>query len=137
MFTPPATAATLQSVKSNVNSVARNHQQRVYISGATGRVARRIIIVDMRSQPPSGKVILGLAAALMAMEICGHAQSTASGPEIQMTAEKYDFKPDTVTVKKGDRVKLVITAVDHDHGFKIDGFQINQKLPKGQPVKSN
>jgi cytochrome c oxidase subunit II len=28
----------------------------------------------------------------------------------------------------------VITAVDHDHGFRIDTFQINQKLPKGEPV---
>lgn len=55
-------------------------------------------------------------------------------PEIQLTAEKYDFKPDTVTVKKGDHVRLVITAIDHDHGFKIEAFQINQKLPKGQAV---
>jgi cytochrome c oxidase subunit 2 len=92
------------------------------------------MIVDMRFSTGNRKVILGLAAALMAMEIGGHAQSTASGSEIQMTAEKYDFKPDTVTVKKGVRVKLVTTAVDHDHGFKIDAFHINQKLPKGQPI---
>ena len=79
-------------------------------------------------------VIVGLAAALVAIEIGGHAQSTAPGTEIQITAEKYDFKPDTITVKKGDQVKLVITAMDRDHGFKIDAFHINQKLPKGQPV---
>ena len=80
------------------------------------------------------KVIVGLAAALMAIGIGGHAQSPASGREIRLTAEKYDFKPDTVTVKKGDRIKLVITAADHDHGFKIDAFHINEKLPKGQAV---
>ena len=71
---------------------------------------------------------------MVAIEIGGHAQSTAPGTEIQITAEKYDFKPDTITVKKGDQVKLVITAMDRDHGFKIDAFHINQKLPKGQPV---
>ena len=70
----------------------------------------------------------------MAIGIGGYAQSLPSGPEIQLTAEKYDFKPDTVTVKKGARLKLVITAVDHDHGFKIDAFHINEKLPKGQAV---
>ena len=70
----------------------------------------------------------------MAIGIRGHAQSSAPAPEIRVTAEKYDFKPDTITVKKGDHVKLVITASDHDHGFKIDAFHINQKLPKGEPV---
>lgn len=80
------------------------------------------------------KIIVGLVAALIGTEIGGHAQSPISGPEIQLTAEKYDFKPDTVTVKKGDHVRLVITAIDHDHGFKIEAFQINQKLPKGQAV---
>ena len=54
--------------------------------------------------------------------------------EIQMTAEKYDFKPDTVTVKRGDRVRLVITSRDRDHGIKIAAFQVDQKLPKGEPV---
>ena len=88
----------------------------------------------MRFSTGNRNVILCLAAAWMAIGIGGRAQSTASESEIQMTAEKYDFKPDTVTVKKGDRVKLVITAVDHDHGFKIEAFQINQKLPKGKPV---
>ncbi len=88
----------------------------------------------MRFTTGNRKVTLGLAAAWMAIGIGGHAQSSAAGPEIQMTAQRYDFKPDTVTVKKGDHVKLVITAVDHDHGFKIDAFHITEKLPKGQPV---
>jgi heme/copper-type cytochrome/quinol oxidase subunit 2 len=80
------------------------------------------------------KIIVGLVAALIGTEVGGHAQSPILDPEIQLTAEKYDFKPDTVTVKKGDHVRLVITAIDHDHGFKIEAFQINQKLPKGQAV---
>lgn len=50
---------------------------------------------------------------------------------IQMTARKYRFDPAVVTVKQGDRVKLVITAVDHDHGFKLAAFDIDQTLPKG------
>jgi len=75
-----------------------------------------------------------VVAAVMALASGGRAQSPAVGPEIQMTAEKYDFKPDTVTVKKGDHVKLVITSIDRDHGIKIAAFHINQKLPKGQAV---
>ena len=79
-------------------------------------------------------MMLALAAILTTAGIGGYAQSTASTVEIKMTAKKYDFVPDTVTVKKGDRVKLVITALDHDHGIEIEAFHINQKLPKGEPV---
>ena len=51
-----------------------------------------------------------------------------------MTAKKYAFDPNPIRVKKGAHVKLVITAVDHDHGFKLDGFNINQKIPNGTTV---
>lgn len=54
--------------------------------------------------------------------------------EIQMTAKKYEFNPNVVTVKKGEHVKLVITATDRDHGFKLDTFKINQRLKKGDPA---
>jgi len=51
-----------------------------------------------------------------------------------MTAVKYRFTPDVIKVKKGDRVRLVVTALDRDHGFKLEAFQIDKKLPKGEPV---
>lgn len=76
----------------------------------------------------------GLVAALIVIGIVAYAQTTAPDLEIKVVAEKYDFKPDTITAKKGNRVRLVITAVDRDHGIKIDAFHINQKLPKGQAV---
>lgn len=53
------------------------------------------------------------------------------GNTIQVTARKYRFDPAVITVKQGDRVKLIITAVDHDHGFKLAAYDIDQKLPKG------
>ena len=53
---------------------------------------------------------------------------------IQMTAKKYAFDPKVVKVKQGDHVKLVITALDHDHGFKLEAFQIDELLKKGRPT---
>jgi cytochrome c oxidase subunit 2 len=52
--------------------------------------------------------------------------------EIQVTAKKYEFDPTTITVKRGERVKLIITALDHDHGFNLEAFQIDKLLKKGQ-----
>jgi cytochrome c oxidase subunit 2 len=54
--------------------------------------------------------------------------------EIQMTAKKYEFDPNVITVKKGEHVKLIITALDHDHGFDLEAYGINQRLKKGEPT---
>jgi cytochrome c oxidase subunit 2 len=51
--------------------------------------------------------------------------------EIQVTLKKYEFSPASLHVKKGERVKLIMSAVDHDHGFKLDEFGVNQKVRKG------
>lgn len=52
--------------------------------------------------------------------------------DLQMTAKKFAFEPKVIKVRQGDHVKLVITALDHDHGFKLEAFQIDELLKKGQ-----
>jgi len=52
--------------------------------------------------------------------------------EIKVTAKKYEFNPSVIKVKQGDHVRLAITALDHDHGFKLAAFNIDQQLPKGE-----
>lgn len=54
---------------------------------------------------------------------------------IRMTAKKYEFQPDVIKVKKGDHVKLSITALDRDHGFKLEAFPIDEKLEKGKATE--
>lgn len=74
-------------------------------------------------------------AFAFALALSALAQDTAPGAGgIKMTAKKYEFTPDTVTVKKGDHVRLLITAVDRAHGFKLDAFHVDKKLPKGEEV---
>jgi len=51
--------------------------------------------------------------------------------EIKITLRKYEFTPASLHVKKGEQVRLIMTAVDHDHGFKLDEFDINEKVRKG------
>ena len=54
--------------------------------------------------------------------------------EFQVMLRKYDFNPGSLRVRKGERVKPVMAATDHDHRFKLDDFNINQKIPKGTTV---
>ncbi len=49
-------------------------------------------------------------------------------------AKKYEFNPNVITVRQGDHVRLVITAVDRDHGFKLEAFNIDRKLQKDEPT---
>lgn len=61
-------------------------------------------------------------------------QASPDVHEIQMTAKKYEFSPNPIHVRKGEHVKLVITATDRDHGIKLEAFHIEQKLKKGEPT---
>jgi len=38
---------------------------------------------------------------------------------IEITAKKYEYSNSPVHVKVGNKVQLKITAIDHDHGFRI------------------
>ncbi|HEY6308918.1 MAG TPA: cupredoxin domain-containing protein [Candidatus Angelobacter sp.] len=60
--------------------------------------------------------------------------TTPGGHEIQVSAKKYAFSPDAIHVKKGEHVRLIITATDHDHGIKLEAFHVEQKLKKGVPT---
>jgi cytochrome c oxidase subunit 2 len=80
----------------------------------------------------------GLATLLTATALVVPAQNVppAAGEtgQIKVTAKKYEFNPNVIRVKKGDHVKLVITALDRLHGFKLEAFHIDRKLPKGEAV---
>jgi len=78
-----------------------------------------------------GSAFFGRARRNGLLWAAGAAQ--VGGSEIKMTAKKYEFAPNTITVRKGEHVKLVITALDHDHGFKLEAFKINERLKKGAP----
>jgi cytochrome c oxidase subunit 2 len=76
-------------------------------------------------------IAMGICAAQALPQATGSAGETI---EIKMTAKKYEFEPALITVKKGQRVRLIITALDRDHGFKLPAFNINQHLRKGDPA---
>jgi len=68
----------------------------------------------------------------IALAILALTAAQAAADDIKVTAKKYAFNPSVIKVKQGDHVRLVITALDHDHGFKLEAFQIDQLLKKGE-----
>jgi len=63
---------------------------------------------------------------------------------ISMTAYYWSFEPSTITVKKGETVRLVITSVNNmmpmmpmmfpNHGIDIHDYDIDYTLPVGETV---
>jgi cytochrome c oxidase subunit 2 len=73
-----------------------------------------------------------LAVFLLLAQARDSNSAVAGVHEIPVTAKKYEFTPSSIHVKKGEHVKLLITAVDHDHGFKLPAFDVEQQLKEGE-----
>lgn len=81
-------------------------------------------------------LIVAAAFVSMAGLYTKAAQSAASENvrEFTLTAQKFEFSPSVINIKRGDHVRLTVTAVDAEHGFKLDAFHVARKLPKGEAV---
>jgi cytochrome c oxidase subunit II len=81
-------------------------------------------------------VVLSLATSfLLASGHMGSVQASAQGQSdpprvIEVTAKKYEFSPDEIRVKRGEKVRLKIHSVDENHGMKVSVY------PEGNKDKS-
>ncbi|MBI4053150.1 MAG: cytochrome c oxidase subunit II [Candidatus Diapherotrites archaeon] len=63
--------------------------------------------------------------------------STAKTGEVKsfdVVAKQFEFVPGTITVKKGDTVRLKITSKDVEHGIAIPEFGVDKTIPAGETV---
>jgi heme/copper-type cytochrome/quinol oxidase subunit 2 len=51
-----------------------------------------------------------------------------------ITAKDYEYSPSTITVKKGSRVRISVTAVDRTYGFAIMDYGVNQLVSANQTI---
>jgi cytochrome c oxidase subunit II len=79
-------------------------------------------------------IAIAAAAVLAGSAYLAERPLVGDDNEIRVTARKYEFSPNEITVKRGDHIRLIITAIDGSHGFKLGAFHVDQKLSKGEPV---
>jgi len=81
-------------------------------------------------------VWLLVALVLMAGAPTIYPQSSGTAEqtkEVQMTAKKYEFSPDTVEVRAGTKIIFKITSLDREHGFEIENSKEGcVKIKKGE-----
>jgi len=57
------------------------------------------------------------------------AQGNQQDPvEVKITARRFEFDPQTITLPKGRPARLIITSEDVTHGFTIDEFKIKIRI---------
>src|ERR1700730_14759008 len=63
-----------------------------------------------------------LAVSVFCPTIASRADQDEQVQVIEVTAKKYVFNPSPIRVKQGTRVRLRFTALDKDHGFKVNPY---------------
>jgi cytochrome c oxidase subunit 2 len=88
---------------------------------------------------PIGATIAA-ALGLLAFAFGGHRPATAEvspGAErvIHVTAKRFEYVPNEITIEKGVPVILEITSLDRDHGFKVPELGIRADVKPGETTR--
>jgi cytochrome c oxidase subunit 2 len=54
---------------------------------------------------------------------------------IEITAHRFAFTPDSITLKKGETVKLRLTSQDVTHGFFLRPLKIDEDIEAGKTTE--
>jgi cytochrome c oxidase subunit II len=74
-------------------------------------------------------LLLPLGAALF------KATAQPAVPEIGITARKFQYTPNKITLKKDQPVVLVLSSQDRIHGFKIEEYGLRADIVPGQETR--
>jgi cytochrome c oxidase subunit 2 len=79
-----------------------------------------------------------LAAGALAAAGCsrpGKAGAAAGGDVIHISAKKFAFEPNKITLKRGKPATLELTSLDRKHGFLIPDLKLRADVPAGGSVR--
>lgn len=79
-----------------------------------------------------------LLSASLALLLLFSVVSPAASPQpqrIEITAKRFAFTPDHITLKKGQPVVIVLRSADVSHGLRFRELNLNVKAAKGQSTE--
>ncbi len=71
---------------------------------------------------------LGLLAGTTAGVLAPAYAKAEKVVEFKVKLKRYEFDPMVITVNKGDSVRFIIESLDIEHGFYIDGYDIDVRV---------
>jgi len=79
--------------------------------------------------------LLMSATIISCLALYVRANALPAQREVHITAKKFDFTPDTITLKKGEPVVLVVSSQDRKHGFNLRAFGIRADVNPGATAR--
>jgi len=77
-------------------------------------------------------VVLGLLTGLAVYATPSRTRAAGSAQVVKITANKFHFTPDHITLVKGQPVTLQLTSTDVTHGFMIRALKIDTDIKPGK-----
>lgn len=75
-----------------------------------------------------------LFSCLTALLANGSRNRPDETPVVEITAKRFAFSPEKVTLKKDQTVKLRIHSEDVTHGFFLRPLGLDEEIPAGQSI---
>ena len=91
----------------------------------------------IRIKTPKFMFSAALSFALLAlMASAGIRRAHAAAlPVVEITAKRFAFSPDKITLKKGQTVKLRLHSEDVTHGFFLRPLKLDEEIPAGETAE--
>ncbi len=88
----------------------------------------------IKLKPSLAAVAMAVAATLVAIRPARTAADTApaSSRVIAISARRYEFSPNTITIQKGEPVTLSLRSQDRAHGFLVKPLGIDTDITPGK-----
>jgi cytochrome c oxidase subunit 2 len=77
-------------------------------------------------------IVLGLIMGLATLPMPAATLADQSPQVIKITAAKFQFTPNQITLTKGQPVTLELTSTDVTHGFMIRALKLDQEIKPGK-----
>jgi cytochrome c oxidase subunit 2 len=77
-------------------------------------------------------LLLPLVTGLSTMIVVFHREASADPPIIAVKADRFQFTPNAITLKKGETVRLQLTSSDVMHGFLVKPLKIETDIVPGK-----
>lgn len=76
-----------------------------------------------------------LLTMLLGLGLPRSAQAEGGPRLIEITAKRFAFSPNQITIKKGETVKIRLTTEDVTHGFFMRALKIDEDIEPGKPTE--
>jgi cytochrome c oxidase subunit 2 len=84
---------------------------------------------------PHRRILLASVVVLAVAVLAPHGTRAQSPRVINITAQRFEFTPNQVTLKKGEPVKFVLTSKDVTHGFFLKPLKIDEIIEPGKTTE--